>query len=87
MGAYARDAQVLCGAPFWRHRSTSRISAGFVERLIAELRSRFEFVVLDTCAESPVQSQITGADLRAADQVLVIAKQPRSSTGVGQRSC
>ena len=73
MGAYARHAQVLCGAPYRRHRGAPRVSAAFLECLIAELRSRFDFVVLDVGADPPGQSQVTTAALRSADQVLVAA--------------
>jgi MinD-like ATPase involved in chromosome partitioning or flagellar assembly len=71
LGAYAKHGQVLCGLPWRRERAP--VSAAFVERLIAELRTRFEFVVLDIGSDSPVESQVTAAALRAADQVLVVA--------------
>jgi Flp pilus assembly CpaE family ATPase len=49
------------------------VSATFVERLVAELRTRFAFVVLDVGCEAPADSQITAAALRAADQVFFVA--------------
>jgi MinD-like ATPase involved in chromosome partitioning or flagellar assembly len=71
LGPFAPHGQVLCGLP--RGRQRSKVSGAFVERLIAELRSRFTFVVLDVGPESPDESQVTAAGLRAADQVLVVA--------------
>ena len=54
-------------------RQRLNVSGAFVERLIAELRTRFTFVVLDVGPEPPSESQVTAAALRAADQVLVVA--------------
>jgi len=71
LGPYAKHGQVLCGLP--RRRQHSTVSAAFVERLVAELRTRFAFVVLDVGAEPPADSQVTATALRAADQVLVLA--------------
>ena len=72
LGAYAKHAQVLCGLPHRRQRV--HVSAVFVERLIAELRTRFAFVVLDVGGGEPsADSPLTAAALRAADQVLVVA--------------
>jgi MinD-like ATPase involved in chromosome partitioning or flagellar assembly len=71
LGVYAKHGQVLCGLP--RRRQRSSVSAAFVERLVAELRTRFAFVVLDVGTEPPADSQITAAALRAADQILVVS--------------
>ena len=71
LGPYAKHGQVLCGLP--RGRQRLNVSAAFVERLVAELRTRFTFVVLDVGPEPPAESQVTAAALRAADQVLVVA--------------
>jgi Flp pilus assembly CpaE family ATPase len=71
LGPFARHGQVLCGLP--RGRQRVNVSGAFVERLIAELRTRFTFVVLDVGPEPPGESQVTATALRAADQVLVVA--------------
>jgi MinD-like ATPase involved in chromosome partitioning or flagellar assembly len=71
LGTYAKQAQVLCGLQ--RRRQRVHVSTALVERLVAELRTRFAFVVLDVGADSPADSQVTAAALRAADQLLVVA--------------
>ena len=82
LGPSAWHGQVLCGLP--RRRQRLNVSGAFVERLIAELRTRFTFVVLDVGPEPPSESQVTAAALRAADQVLVVATpDPPGCTGRG----
>jgi septum formation inhibitor-activating ATPase MinD len=73
LGTYAKHGQLLCGLPARRQRPRSIVSAAFVERLVAELRARADFVVLDLGSESPTLSPVTAAALRAADQVLMVA--------------
>ena len=64
------------------------MSGAFVERLIAELRTRFTFVVLDVGQEPPGESQVTATALRAADQVLVVATPgpAGAAPGAGRRA-
>jgi len=71
LGSFARHGQVICGLP--RRRQRLNLSAAPIERLIVELRGRFDFVVLDVGPEPPAESQVTAEALRAADQVLVVA--------------
>jgi Flp pilus assembly CpaE family ATPase len=73
LGPYAKHGQVLCGVPSRRPPPRSSVSAALIERLVAELRTRADFVVLDLGSESPTLSPVTAAALRAADQVLMVA--------------
>jgi MinD-like ATPase involved in chromosome partitioning or flagellar assembly len=73
LGPYATHGYVLCGLPHRRQRPRASVSAAFIERLVAELRTAAAFVVLDVAGESPTLSAVTAAALRAADQVLVVA--------------
>jgi septum formation inhibitor-activating ATPase MinD len=84
LGPFSPLADVLAGVP--RPRLRSPVSSAFVERLIAVLRSRYEYVLLDL-GDEPLgdngrESAVTAAALRAADQVLVVC--PPDGPGLHQ---
>lgn len=64
-------ARVLCGIPKTEMRT--RVSSGFFERLLAELRQRYRYVILDIGADL-VGSDVVlhRAALSAAQQVLLV---------------
>lgn len=75
LGSFSPQASVLCGVP--RPVLRESLSGGFVERLLATLRTRFPYILLDLGDEpvsgTGVESRVTCAALRAADHVLVAA--------------
>jgi MinD-like ATPase involved in chromosome partitioning or flagellar assembly len=75
IGSYSDGARVLCGVG--RPRERSVLSAGFVENLIAHLRSRFDHILLDLGDEpvldTSIEALIAATALRAADHVLLVA--------------
>lgn len=72
LAARSPHAMVLCGVP--KPEMRSGVSPRFVERLLAELRQRFRYVVVDTGAELlGTEMQVHRAALAQADQVLLVA--------------
>ena len=74
MGPLSPHTDLLAGVlqPWLR----SGISAEFVERLIAELRGHYQYVLLDLgdepLGEATREAAVSAAALRAADQILVV---------------
>ncbi|MFN8472160.1 MAG: AAA family ATPase [Anaerolineae bacterium] len=65
------QARVLCGIP--KAEMRARVSSGFFERLLAELRQRYRYIILDIGADlaSP-DVLLHRAALTAAQQVLLV---------------
>lgn len=82
---------LLCGLP--RPESRGALSAGFFERLLAELRSRYAHVVLDVgCDLLSPDVAVHRTALQAADDVLLVARadplglwEARSVLGLWER--
>jgi MinD-like ATPase involved in chromosome partitioning or flagellar assembly len=73
LGARSPHGSLLCGVP--KPEMRSALSGRFVERLVAELRQRYHYVILDVGASAPTQSPGTPlheAVLGAAAQVLLV---------------
>jgi Flp pilus assembly CpaE family ATPase len=84
LGPFSPHGFVLRGVP--RPVVREALSGAFVERLIAELRRRYTYVLLDA-GDEPLgdgsrEAAVTSAALRAADQVLVVA--PPDGPGLHQ---
>ena len=75
LGPYSPKAHVLCGVPWPKERS--KLSGPFVERLLGELRARYDYVLVDLGDEPlsglDVEAVVGRTALRAADHVLVVA--------------
>ncbi|MBV9323143.1 MAG: hypothetical protein JO352_05070 [Chloroflexi bacterium] len=75
LGPYSPKAHVLCGVPWAKERS--KLSGPFVERLLVELRARYDYVLVDLGDEPlsglEIEAVVGHAALRGADHVLVVA--------------
>lgn len=84
MGPLSPHTDLLAGVlqPWLRNG----ISADFVERLIAELRGHYQYVLLDLgdepLGEATREAAVSSAALRAADQILVVC--PPDAAGLHQ---
>jgi len=72
LAARSPHGAVLCGVP--KREMRAAITGRFLERLLAELRSRYRHVILDIGAEAMgAEAAAHRVALRAADEVLLVA--------------